>query len=299
MHDEVDQVAQALEAVNARREEMLAKIKVMEEQADALANGKRVTMEEQKRLVDWERSLAEREEALSAREAVLMRREGAPLALNEQFEGGEREERIAQSLVGKVEDVPEPVVPAVGPEAPEAKEGSKEAAQETKEAPPVRAPTDVASAPKEEAASPRPRPRKGAAPAPEEAPVPKGEPSTAAPEPQAEEAPIAEAPPSQPMPDITCPSCSTINDGSAKRCYACGQRLDEDSIKAFEAKRAARQAEEARKEAERKASTERKETEHMAEEKGPQAEGAKEGQSPQPPTEEKKPVSIRKIIKRK
>ena len=125
------------------------------------------------------------------------------------------------------------------------------------------------------------------------------EPGKAAPEAEAKEAPTPEPPASQPMPDITCPSCSTINDGSAKRCYACGQRLDEDSIKAFEAKRAARQAEEARKEAERKASTERKEAEHVAEEKGPQAEEAKEGPAPQPPVEEKKPVSIRKIIKRK
>ena len=57
-----------IESLTARREEMLAKIKVVEEQSDLLANSKKLMLEEQKRFVEWERSLGEREKALTSRE---------------------------------------------------------------------------------------------------------------------------------------------------------------------------------------------------------------------------------------
>ncbi len=104
------------------------------------------------------------------------------------------------------------------------------------------------------------------------------------------------------MPEIKCPNCGTINDGAAKRCYACGQKLDEESIKALEAKKAERAAAEAQKEAERKATEERKEAERQAEEArvlAERKEAEEKGADAQPPADEKKPVSIRRIIKRK
>jgi len=111
-----------------------------------------------------------------------------------------------------------------------------------------------------------------------------------------------------PLPEIKCPNCGTINDGAAKRCYACGQKLDEESIKVFESRKAERAAEEAKKEAERKAAEERLQAERAAEEAKKEAERAAEEQKAkqtseetpsQTPAEDRKPVSIRKIIKRK
>jgi hypothetical protein len=165
-----------------------------------------------------------------------------------------------------VEDVPEPIIPAVEPPAEiEKKEEAKEA------------------------------------PAP-----PRAEPEPVKAEPKAIEPEMKPAP--APLPEIKCPNCGTLNDGAAKRCYACGQKLDEESIKAFEAKKAERAAEEARKEAERKAAEERLEAERAAEEARKAAERAAEeekakkaAEAPEPQTaaEDRKPVSIRKIIKRK
>jgi len=171
--------------------------------------------------------------------------------------------------VTKVEDVSEPIIPAVEPPAEKA-----EIEEEVKE--------------------------------PAAQPPPKAEPEPVKAEPKAVE-PEKEPEPVR-LPDIKCPNCGTINDGAAKRCYACGQKLDEESIKALEAKKAERAAEEARKEAERKAAEERLEAERRAEEAKKEAERvAEEGNAkpasqpsePRPPAEGKKPVSIRKIIKRK
>ena len=66
--------------VTTRREEMLAKMKVLSEQETLLAESKRLVMEEQRRFVDWERGLNDREAALGERERALARREGSPLA---------------------------------------------------------------------------------------------------------------------------------------------------------------------------------------------------------------------------
>jgi phage FluMu protein Com len=159
-------------------------------------------------------------------------------------------------LVTKVEDVPEPMIPAVEP------------------------PTEVKESPKVE-------------------PVKIVEPPKAA-EPEKRPEPV-------PLPEIKCPNCGTLNDGAAKRCYACGQKLDEESIRAFETKKAERAAEEAKKEAERKAAEERLEAERAAEEAKKEAERAAEEQRAKQAAEDehssaaedKKPVSIRKIIKRK
>jgi flagellar biosynthesis GTPase FlhF len=181
----------------------------------------------------------------------------------ESFEGGEAEEKVSQSLVTKVEDVTEPIIPAVEPPA-ERTEGK----EVVKEAP----------------APPKAEPEPVKAVETEKEPVP------------------------APLPDIKCPNCGTINDGAARRCYACGQRRDEESIKALETKKAERAAEEARKEAERKAADERREAERAAEEARKEAERVSEEENakpasnasePQSSAEDKKPVSIRKIIKRK
>lgn len=64
--DEI-KLRQALEDSSARREELLVKSKVLEEQADAAANNKRLMIDQQKRFVDWERSLNDREKALNER----------------------------------------------------------------------------------------------------------------------------------------------------------------------------------------------------------------------------------------
>jgi hypothetical protein len=56
---------QALEEASARREELLVKAKVLEEQAEAAANNKRFMIEQQKRFVEWERTLNDREKALN------------------------------------------------------------------------------------------------------------------------------------------------------------------------------------------------------------------------------------------
>lgn len=58
---------QTLEESLARREELLVKAKVLEEQAEAAANNKRLMIEQQKRFVDWERSLNDREKAMNER----------------------------------------------------------------------------------------------------------------------------------------------------------------------------------------------------------------------------------------
>ncbi|MCG7844648.1 MAG: zinc ribbon domain-containing protein, partial [Methanomassiliicoccales archaeon] len=113
----------------------------------------------------------------------------------------------------------------------------------------------------------------------------------------------AEEEKSSPLPDIRCPNCGTINDGAATKCYACGQSVDEASIKTFESKKEVeRKIEEGRNEAEMKAAESKQEEEGRRAEE--EAKAKQSVEEPAPKTEpvpdgSKKSVSIRKIIKRK
>ncbi len=86
---------------------MLAKIKVVEEQSDLLANSKKLMLEEQKRFVEWERSLGEREKALTSREGSEDYRAERPVRAPAQpepvFEDAKPEEILEEDNAAKME----------------------------------------------------------------------------------------------------------------------------------------------------------------------------------------------------
>lgn len=94
---EESELKKMVESLTAKREELLAKIKVVEEQSDLLANSKKIVLEEQRRFVDWERTLGEREKALTHREATDGRRVmNAPAQPEPAFEAAKPEEDLGR-----------------------------------------------------------------------------------------------------------------------------------------------------------------------------------------------------------
>jgi hypothetical protein len=113
--------SKVLEEMTARREEVLAKIKVLQEQEALLAESKKLVMAEQRRFVEWERQLNAREADLGTRERSLERSGSLP-----KFEAGpmpgERKERASEK---RKEPEPEEI---------RAKEEAKEVVEESEEA---------------------------------------------------------------------------------------------------------------------------------------------------------------------
>ena len=96
--------SKVLEEMSARREEVLVKIKVLQEQEALLAESKKLVMAEQRRFVEWERQLNAREADLGSRERSLERSGSIP-----KFEAApmptERKERAPER---RKEPEPEP-----------------------------------------------------------------------------------------------------------------------------------------------------------------------------------------------
>ena len=115
--------SKVLEETSARREEVLVKIKVLQEQEALLAESKKLVMAEQRRFVEWERQLNAREVDLGTRERSLERSGSIP-----KFEAapmpGERKERAPER---RSEPEPEP-------EEIRAKEEARETVEESEEA---------------------------------------------------------------------------------------------------------------------------------------------------------------------
>jgi hypothetical protein len=99
-----------LEELSARREEVLAKVKVLSEQAALLEESKRLVMEEQRRFVEWEGTLNDRESSLGSRERSLSRRESQAPTMAEEIKPEPKMEPAVEPkpIVQEAVKAPEP-----------------------------------------------------------------------------------------------------------------------------------------------------------------------------------------------
>ena len=108
---EEKETRKVLEDISSRREEVLAKVKVLSEQAALLEESKRLVMEEQRRFVEWEGTLNDRESALGSRERALGKRESQPqMARAEEIKPEPRAEQAVETkpVAKMVAKQPEP-----------------------------------------------------------------------------------------------------------------------------------------------------------------------------------------------